>query len=61
MKLTIAIVFAAALLIATVATAQQPPQPPQSPNARGADTYPEPSASAGSVLIRWPISCFRQT
>lgn len=40
MKLTIAIVFATALLIATVATAQQPPQPPQSPNARGADTVP---------------------
>lgn len=40
MKLTIAIVFAAALLVATVVTGQQPPQPPQSPNPRGADNVP---------------------
>ena len=40
MKLTIAIVFAAALLVATVVTGQQPPQPPQSPNPRGADSVP---------------------
>jgi Spy/CpxP family protein refolding chaperone len=40
MKLTIAIVFAAALLVATVVTGQQPPQPPQSPDARGADNVP---------------------
>jgi len=39
MKLTIAIVFAAALLIATVVTAQQP-QPPQSPNPPAADSIP---------------------
>ena len=40
MKLTAAIVFATALLLATVATAQQPPHPPQAPEARGADTVP---------------------
>ena len=40
MKLAIAIVFAAALLLVTVVTAQQPPQPPQSPDARGADNVP---------------------
>ena len=40
MKVTTAIVFATALLLATVATAQQPPHPPQSPDARGADTVP---------------------
>jgi len=40
MKLTIAIVFAAALLVATAVTGQQPPQPPQAPDARGADTVP---------------------
>jgi len=40
MKLTLAIVFAAALLLVTVVTAQQPPQPPQSPDARGADNVP---------------------
>jgi Spy/CpxP family protein refolding chaperone len=40
MKLTIAIVFAAALLVATVVTGQQPPQPPQAPDAR--DTVPNP-------------------
>jgi Spy/CpxP family protein refolding chaperone len=40
MKLTIAIVFAAALLIATVVTGQQPPQQPQSPNPPGADNVP---------------------
>lgn len=40
MKLTIAIIFAAALLLVTVVTAQQPPQPPQSPDARGADNAP---------------------
>ena len=39
MKLTLAIVFAAALLLVTVVTAQQPPQPPQSP--RGADNVPD--------------------
>ena len=42
MKLTIAIVFAAAFLIATVVTGQQPPHPPQSPGARGADNIPNP-------------------
>lgn len=40
MKLTLAIVFAAAFLIATVVTGQQPPQPPQQPNAPGADNMP---------------------
>jgi len=40
MKLTLAIVFAAALLLVAVVTAQQPPQPPQSPDARGADNVP---------------------
>ena len=41
MKLAIAIVFAAALLLATVVAAQEPPQAPQSPQApRGADTVP---------------------
>jgi Spy/CpxP family protein refolding chaperone len=41
MKLTIAIVFATALLLVTVVTAQEPPQSPRSPNApRGADTVP---------------------
>ena len=40
MKITIAIVFAAALLFVPVVTAQETPQPPQSPNARGADTIP---------------------
>jgi Spy/CpxP family protein refolding chaperone len=40
MKLTIAIVFAAALLIATVVTGQQPPQQPRSPNPPGADNVP---------------------
>jgi Spy/CpxP family protein refolding chaperone len=40
MKLTIAIVFATALLLVTVVTAQQQPQPPQSPDARGADNMP---------------------
>jgi len=40
MKLTIAIVFAAAFLIATVVTGQQAPQPPQAPDARGADNAP---------------------
>src|SRR6185369_11204382 len=39
MKLTLAIVFAAALLLVTVVTAQQPPQPPQAP--RGADNVPD--------------------
>lgn len=38
MKLTIAIVFAAALLLVTVVTAQEPPQAPRPP--RGADTVP---------------------
>ena len=42
MKITIAIVFAAAFLIATVVTGQQPPHPPQSPGARGADNIPNP-------------------
>lgn len=42
MKLTIAIVFAAAFLIATVVTGQQAPQPPQAPGARGADNIPHP-------------------
>ena len=40
MKLTIAIVFAAALFVVTVVTGQQPPHPPQSPDARGADNVP---------------------
>src|SRR5215211_7894972 len=40
MKLTIAIVFAAALFVATVVSGQQPPHPPQSPEARGADNVP---------------------
>src|ERR1044071_8620157 len=40
MKLTIAIFFAAAFLIATVVTGQQPQQPPQSPNPPGADNAP---------------------
>jgi Spy/CpxP family protein refolding chaperone len=40
MKLTIAIVFAAALLIVTVVTGQQSPQSPQEPNPRGADNVP---------------------
>jgi len=40
MKLTIAIVFAAALLLVPVVNAQEAPQPPQSPNARGAETVP---------------------
>ncbi|HKG61361.1 MAG TPA: hypothetical protein VKB05_16485 [Pyrinomonadaceae bacterium] len=40
MKLTIAIVFATALLLVPVVTAQQPPEPPQSPGARGADNVP---------------------
>jgi len=41
MKLAIAIVFAAALLLVTVVAAQEPPQAPQSPQApRGADTVP---------------------
>ena len=42
MKLTIAIVFAAALLLVPAVTAQEPPQAPPSPNApRGADTVPD--------------------
>jgi Spy/CpxP family protein refolding chaperone len=41
MKLTIALVFAAAFLIATVVTGQQPPQQPH-PDARGADNMPNP-------------------
>jgi len=40
MKLTIAVVFAAAFLIATVVTGQQAPQPPQAPDVRGADNAP---------------------
>ena len=40
MKLTIAIVFATALLFAAVVTAQQPPHPPQSPNTPSADNVP---------------------
>ena len=41
MKLTIAIFFAAALLLVPVVNAQEPPQSPQAPNApRGADTVP---------------------
>ena len=40
MKLTIAIIFAATLLLVTVVTAQQQPQPPQSPDMRGADNAP---------------------
>ena len=40
MKSTIAIVFAAAFLIATVVTAQQP-QPPQSPNPPSAGNVPD--------------------
>ena len=41
MKVTIAIVFAAALLLVTVVTAQDTPQPPRSPQSpRGADTVP---------------------
>ena len=40
MKITIAIVFVAALFVVTVVTGQQPPHPPQSPDARGADNVP---------------------
>jgi len=40
MKLTIAIVFAAALLLVPVVNGQEAPQAPQPPNARGADTVP---------------------
>jgi Spy/CpxP family protein refolding chaperone len=40
MKLTIAIVFVAALLLVPVVDAQEAPQAPQPPNARGADTIP---------------------
>ena len=40
MKLTIAIVFAAALLLVPVVNAQEAPQPPQAPNARRADNVP---------------------
>ena len=41
MKLTIAIVFAAALLLVTVVTAQEPPQSPQTPQSpRGAGNVP---------------------
>lgn len=40
MKLTIAVVFAVAFLIATVVTGQQPPQSPPAPNAPGADNMP---------------------
>jgi Spy/CpxP family protein refolding chaperone len=40
MKLTIAIVFATALLLVPVVNAQQPPEPPQAPGARGADNVP---------------------
>ena len=47
MKLTIAIVFATALLIVTVVTGQQPPQSPQSPNPRGADNIPNPPHPPG--------------
>jgi len=42
MKTTIAIVFAAAFLIATVVTGQQPPQSPHPPNPHGADNVPNP-------------------
>jgi len=41
MKAIIAVVFAAALLIAT-AVAQHPGQPPQAPNMPGADNVPHP-------------------
>ena len=41
MKLTIAIFFAAAFLIATVVTGQQPQQPPQPPDARAAGDVPQ--------------------
>ena len=41
MKLTIAIFFAAAFLIATVVTGQQPQQPPQPPDTRGAGDVPQ--------------------
>ena len=41
MKLTIAFVFAAALLLVTVVSAQEPPQSPQTPQSpRGADNVP---------------------
>jgi Spy/CpxP family protein refolding chaperone len=40
MKLTTAIVFAAAFLIATVVTGQQPQRPPQPPEGRGAGDVP---------------------
>jgi Spy/CpxP family protein refolding chaperone len=43
MKSTIALVFAAAFLIATVVTGQQPPQHPHPPDVpRGADNMPNP-------------------
>ena len=42
MKTTIAIVFAAAFLIATVVMGQQSPQSPHPPNAHGADNAPNP-------------------
>jgi Spy/CpxP family protein refolding chaperone len=40
MKVTIAIVFAAAFLLATIVTAQEPPQSPQPPKAPAADNMP---------------------
>lgn len=40
MKTTIAIIFAAVLLLAIVVTGQERPRPPQAPDARGADTIP---------------------
>src|SRR6478672_8898506 len=41
MKAIIAIVFAAALLIATAVTGQQPPPSPPQPNGPGADNVPD--------------------
>jgi hypothetical protein len=53
MKLTIAIVFAAALLIATVVTGQQAPQPPQSPDAPN-HPHPPPNPTDPLAHLMFP-------
>ena len=53
MKLTIAIAFAAALLIATVVTGQQAPPPPQSPDAQN-HPHPPPNPPDPLAHLMFP-------
>ena len=54
MKLTIAILFVTAFLIATVVTGQQPPQAPNAPGADSVPNHPPPPAPDPLAHLMFP-------